>query len=69
MEYDLIFWQMEDDINFLANGIQPQFYFQMEDDHNFFNWKPTSIFRQIENDLNILANQRQPNFFDKWQIS
>ena len=33
MEGDLNFWQMEDDLNFIANGRQPQFR-QMEDNLN-----------------------------------
>jgi hypothetical protein len=47
---------MEDDLNILANGRQPQ---------HFGKWKMTSIFWQMEDNLNILANGRKPQYFGK----
>jgi hypothetical protein len=43
---------MEDDLNILANGRQPQY---------FGKWNTTSIFWQIEENLNLLANGRNIN--------
>jgi hypothetical protein len=44
-----IFWQMEYELNILANGRQPQY---------FGKWKTTSIFSKKEDKLNMLANGR-----------
>ena len=64
MEEDLIFLQMEDDLNFFTNGRRPQF---------FDKWKTTSILlmmsifpkmednfnlEKMEDNLNIVGNGR-----------
>ena len=51
----IVLTKLEEDLNFLANGRQPQF---------FGKWKTTSIFWKMEDDLNFLENGRQPQFFD-----
>jgi hypothetical protein len=65
---------MEDNLNFLVNGICPQFITIVG--QVLINWKATSIpskwkttsfFWQMEDDLNILVNGRQP--FCKWKQS
>jgi hypothetical protein len=45
------FWQMEDNLNILANVSRPQY---------FGKCQTTSIFWEMENNLNILANGGQP---------
>ena len=45
--------KLEDDLGFLANGRQPQF---------FGKWKMTSVLWQMEDDLSFLANGRHPYF-------
>jgi hypothetical protein len=50
-------WQMEDDLNFLANGRRPQFFWEIEDDLNFL---------EMEDDQICLGgNGRQPQFKSK----
>jgi hypothetical protein len=56
----LIFWQMEDDLNILANGRQPQYFGKWKTTTIFGNWKTTAIFCQMEDDLNILEIGRRP---------
>ena len=63
MEDDLNFWQMEDNLNILANGRRPKYFGKMEDDLNivrnkrlpqyFDKWKATPIFCQIEDKINF----------------
>ena len=48
MEDDLNFWgKMGDDLNFLKNGRQPQFFEKIGDNLNFMaKWKIKSFFKQ-----------------------
>ena len=62
--------KLEDDLNFLANGIHPQY---------FGKWKTTSIFWKIEydliffgkmeDDLIFLENGRRPQFKRNWKTT
>ena len=62
--------KLEDDLNFLANGIQSQY---------FGKWKTTSIFWKIEydliffgkmeDDLIFLENGRRPQFKRNWKTT
>ena len=51
---------MEDDLNFISNGRQPQFFFKWKTTSIFFWLKTTSISFQMEDDL---------NFFFKWKTT
>ena len=51
MEGDFNLQKMEDDLNILENGRQPQF---------FSKWKTTSIFLKLEDNLNCFENGRHP---------
>ena len=53
--------KLEDDLNFLANGRRPQYFWKME--YNL------SSGPKLEDDLNFLANERQPQFFGKWKTT
>jgi hypothetical protein len=44
MEDDLIFWQMEDDLNILVNGRQAKFCWQIEDVFNYLLMEDSLIF-------------------------
>jgi hypothetical protein len=46
---------IEDDLHFLENGFQPQF---------FGNWKTTSSIWKMEDDLNFFENGRKPQSFE-----
>ena len=58
MEDDLIFLKIEDDLNFLENGRQPQFKGK---------WKTTSIFWQKEDDIIFFVTGRRPQCLYKWK--
>ena len=51
---------MEEDLNFIPNGRQPQY---------FGKRKTTSIFLQVEDNLNIVTNERRPQLFGKWKTT
>ena len=66
---------MEDDLKFLINGSQLQFFEKWKTNSNgrqsqyCGKWKTTSIFFQIEDDLNSLENGRRPQLFWKWKTT
>jgi hypothetical protein len=51
---------LEDDLNYLANGRRPQF---------FGKWKTTSIQKKFGDNLNFIVNGRQPHFKKKWKTT
>jgi hypothetical protein len=51
---------MEDYLNILANGRQPQY---------LGNWRTKSVFWKMENGLNNLANRRCPQHVVKWKAT
>jgi hypothetical protein len=59
LKEDLIFLQMEDDLNLFTNGRQPQF---------FYKWKTTSILLHMEDDVNFSENGRQLQS-EKWKTT
>jgi hypothetical protein len=54
-----ICWQIEADLNILANGRRPKL---------FGKWKTTPICWRMEDNLNISANGRQPQFLGKFEF-
>ena len=54
------FWQIEDDLNILANERQPQQFGKMEDDINFL---------KMEDNLNILVYGKQTQHIGKLKMT
>ena len=60
MEDNLIFWKIENDLNCLENGRQPQL---------FWNLKTTSNFNENEKQPHFFLNGRWSQFFWKWKTT
>jgi hypothetical protein len=59
---------MEDYLNILAHGKQPQYFDKWKTTSIFGKWKMTSKFWQMKDYLNIFANGRQPQYCEKWKM-
>jgi hypothetical protein len=52
-EDHLIFWKIEDDLNYFVNGRLPDFFVNGTPLQFFCKWNTTSIFSRMEDDLNL----------------
>ena len=60
---------MEDELNFLENGIQPQFFWKMEDNLNFFENETKPQFLKIEDNINFLKMEDDLKKIIKWKTT
>ena len=60
---------MEDDLNYLENGLRPQFFGKWKTNSISRKWKAISILWQMEDNLNSLENGRRPQLFGKWKTT
>ena len=58
-----ILWQMEDNLEFLANGRQPRIFGKLKTTSIFWWMDDNLNLQQMEDDLIILVNGSQPNYF------